>query len=347
MADTIQYGMGQIRYSNTSTYMSACNFTASSINVLVSSDNQSDVYQDVILKKNNFNFDSDKAYLLKIKIPKDLNYNNTYRIKLIAASNSSAEVLDPDTATYQMVKYINVPKETNTLNSSRVIIYPVTSEEILITEDEEIIVVPVGSLWIPEYRENYDVDYITKVAIAVDKDGAQPGDVYYNNGKYYIKGETDEIEDEEILNKNDAILSHSWTSGHSISGVDFSFIFSPRDSDETYNQIWIEMFRETYDQDIYSDGIYGRKIDLDGDIFEAEVYELENLIDSIADVDTLTHIGVYSHPNTIMSINGEEIRVGQSGYYELNNFEIKSFGIAAETDDDKFIVDYQYQTITG
>lgn len=324
MADTIQYGMGQIRYSNTSTYMSACNFTSSSINVLVSSDNQSDVYQDVILKKNNFSFDSDKAYLLKIKIPKDLNYNNTYRIKLVAASDTSATVLDPDTVTYQMVKYINVPKETNTLNSSRVIIYPVDSNEDLWTEG----------------------DYITKVAIAVDKNSAEPGDVYYNNGKYYIAGET-EVEDQEILNKNDVILNHVWTSGHSISGVDFSFIFSPRDSDETYNQIWIEMFRETYDQDIYSDGIYGRKIDLDGDIFEAEVYELENLIDSITDVDTLTHIGVYSHPNTIMSINGEEIRVGQSGYYELNNFEIKSLGIAAETDDDKFIIDYQYQTITG
>ena len=324
MADTIQYGMGQIRYNNTSTYMSACNFTSSSVNVLVSSDNQSDVYQDVILKKSNFSFDSDKAYLLKIKIPKDLNYNNTYRIKLVAASDTSATVLDPDTATYQMIKYINVPKETNTLNSSRVIIYPVDNNEDLWTEG----------------------DYITKVAIAVDKNTAEPGDVYYNNGKYYIAGET-EVEDQEILNKNDVILNHVWTSGHSISGVDFSFIFSPRDSDETYNQIWIEMFRETYDQDIYSDGIYGRKIDLDGDIFEAEVYELENLIDNIADVDTLTHVGVYSHPNTIMSINGEEIRVGQSGYYELNNFEIKSFGIAAETDDDKFIIDYQYQTITG
>lgn len=324
MADTIQYGMGQIRYNNTSTYMSACNFTSSSINVLVSSDNQSDVYQDVILKKSNFSFDSDKAYLLKIKIPKDLNYNNTYRIKLVAASDTSATVLDPDTVTYQMVKYINVPKETNTLNSSRVIIYPVDNNEDLWTEG----------------------DYITKVAIAVDKNTAELGDVYYNNGKYYIAGET-EVEDQEILNKNDVILNHVWTSGHSISGVDFSFIFSPRDSDETYNQIWIEMFRETYDQDIYSDGIYGRKIDLDGDIFEAEVYELENLIDNITDVDTLTHIGVYSHPNTIMSINGEEIRVGQSGYYELNNFEIKSFGIAAETDDDKFIIDYQYQTITG
>ena len=324
MADTIQYGMGQIRYNNTSTYMSACNFTSSSVNVLVSSDNQSDVYQDVILKKSNFSFDSNKAYLLKIKIPKDLNYNNTYRIKLVAASDTSTTVLDPDTVTYQMVKYINVPKETNTLNSSRVIIYPVDNNE---------------DLWI-------EGDYITKVAIAVDKNTAEPGDVYYNNGKYYIAGET-EVEDQEILNKNDVILNHVWTSGHSISGVDFSFIFSPRDSDETYNQIWIEMFRETYDQDIYSDGIYGRKIDLDGDIFEAEVYELENLIDNIADVDTLTHIGVYSHPNTIMSINGEEIRVGQSGYYELNNFEIKSFGIAAETDDDKFIIDYQYQTITG
>ena len=161
-----------------------------------------------------------------IKIPKDLNYNNTYRIKLVAASDTSATVLDPDTVTYQMVKYINVPKETNTLNSSRVIIYPVDNNEDLWTEG----------------------DYITKVAIAVDKNTAESGDVYYNNGKYYIAGET-EVEDQEILNKNDVILNHVWTSGHSISGVDFSFIFSPRDSDETYNQIWIEIFRETYDQD--------------------------------------------------------------------------------------------------
>ena len=46
----------------------------------------------------------------------------------------------------------------------------------------------------------------------------------------------------------------------------------------------------------------------------------------------------------VMAINGEEIRIGQSGYYELNDFEITSFGIAAETNSDNntFIMDYQY-----
>lgn len=342
MTDTIQYGMGQLRYSNTLTYMTPCNFNYTPINVLVSSDNTEDVYQDIILQKDNFNFDINTSYLLKITIPKDLNYNNTYRIKLVASSDNTISTLDPDNVTYQMLKYINVPKETGYSSSSRVVIYPVTVYDETIEIDGEQKFVPAGSPGI-----NTTGDYITKVAIAVDKNTAELGDVYYNNGKYYI---TTETEDEEILNKNDAILSHSWTSGHSSSGVDFNFIFTPRDPDSTYNQIWIEMFRESYDQDIYSDGTYGRKIDLDSNIFQAEVYELQNLIgwdQGINDIDTLNHIGVYSHPNTIMAINGEEIRVGQSGYYELNNFEITSFGIAAEDDKDKFIIDYQYQTITS
>lgn len=334
MTDTIQYGMGQVRYTNTSTYMSPCNFNYEPINVLVSSDNAQDVYQDVLLRKSGFSFDPNTSYLLKITIPKDLNYNNTYRVKMVASPNNIVSTLDPDNVTYQMLKYINVPKEIDSSNSSRVIIYPIKNN---------------GDLGI-----NEDGTYETKVAIALDKDSTPVAvnNVYFDNNRYYIYilDDNDEIVYQEIQNKNDVILNHVWTSGHSTTGVDFNFIFTPRDSDETYNQIWIEMFRESYDQDIYSDGIYGRKIDLDSNIFQVEVYELQNLIgwgNGISDVSTLTHIGVYSHPNTIMAINGEEIRVGQSGYYELNNFEITSFGIAAEDDDDKFIIDYQYQVITS
>lgn len=327
MADTIQYGMGQIRYNNSSNYMSNCNFTYNPVSVLVSSENESDVYQDIILKSNNsdFSFDPNTAYLLKIKIPKDLNYNSTYRIKLISTTDSSNTILNPDTVTYQMIKYINVPKETNSSTSSQVIIYPVDRN---------------GELWVQG-------DYIVKSAIVITDLNTEihPGDVYFENGKYYIAGNS-ESEKQEISNKSEIILNHNWITGHSSSNVEFNFILTPRSSDETYNQIWIEMFRESYDQDIYSDGFYGRKIDLESGLFEVEVYELSNLIDDISGVDTLTHIGVYSHPNTIMAINGEEIRVGQSGYYELNNFEITSFGIAANDNKDRFIVDYQYQIIT-
>lgn len=106
------------------------------------------------------------------------------------------------------------------------------------------------------------------------------------------------------------------------------------------------MYRESYDLDIYyeedEEGYYGRQID--EDYFDAQVYRLSNLVANTGQ-SSLSHIGVYSHPNLIMAINGEEIRVGQSGYYELNDFEITNLGVVANNvdDTDRFTIDYQYQ----
>ena len=45
-----------------------------------------------------------------------------------------------------------------------------------------------------------------------------------------------------------------------------------------------------------------------------------------------------------MCINGEEIKVGRSGLYEiLNGYKISFIGFIVEPDDNKyFILDYQY-----
>jgi hypothetical protein len=113
-----------------------------------------------------------------------------------------------------------------------------------------------------------------------------------------------------------------------------------------YQGILLQMVRTTnVDYDIYSDGYYGRRISLTKD--DVKVYKLKNLIaEKTGDTglpNPLTSIGVYSHPNLLMAINGEEIRVGPSGYYELNNFDITSLAIAARGDNDKFTLDYQYK----
>ena len=44
-----------------------------------------------------------------------------------------------------------------------------------------------------------------------------------------------------------------------------------------------------------------------------------------------------------MAINGEEIRIGQSGYYELNDFDITHFSMLITGNEDKFSIDYQYK----
>ena len=48
----------------------------------------------------------------------------------------------------------------------------------------------------------------------------------------------------------------------------------------------------------------------------------------------------------MMAINGSEIKIGPSGYFELQDYDIKSLGIAALAAEDKYTVDYQYQETT-
>lgn len=43
-----------------------------------------------------------------------------------------------------------------------------------------------------------------------------------------------------------------------------------------------------------------------------------------------------------MAINGEEIQIGSSGYYELNDFEVKQLCVVADGVKDMFTLDYQY-----
>lgn len=58
-------------------------------------------------------------------------------------------------------------------------------------------------------------------------------------------------------------------------------------------------------------------------------------------VNTIIKLGVQSRPGTVMCINGEEIRIGRTGFYEINSgVEINYFGFGAELKD--FIFDYVY-----
>ena len=353
MADTIKYGMGQLRYVSNSSYMIDCKFSTKAIKTSIAATNDSDSeigvesYQDVYLsagEDSNFSFAAGVPYLLHLDIPKNLSYDCIYQIKMITAPKDS--VIDNATLTYQMIKYITVPKMVGIGNTSRVILYP--------TKDKE------GTK--PGVNKKGTPPYYTKIAIAKTlNDNPAENDVIFDEptGKYYIYDGSKNDNGEpiigesvvEIKNKNDSIMEHTWaTADIKPETVGFDMIFTPRSSNVAYNGVLVQMQRSALDYDIYSDdGIYGRKIDISSDSgWNASVYRLVNLVKSISATSdfSLTNIGVYSHPNLLMAINGEEIRVGQSGYYELNDFEITSLAIAAKNDNDdkdKFTVDYQYK----
>ena len=123
----------------------------------------------------------------------------------------------------------------------------------------------------------------------------------------------------------------------------FELVLSPNDN-HTYNQIYFELNRELIDYDtLNTDGTYGRKIIFTIDNL-SEIYNVIDFLQTfIENKGVLKQIGVQGPPGLLMSINGEAIRVGRSGLYEINNGINTSFiGFIIEDDEKYFILDYQY-----
>ena len=81
---------------------------------------------------------------------------------------------------------------------------------------------------------------------------------------------------------------------------------------------------------------------------ECNCYQIENVISSIAGVNEFIKIGVQGPSGFLMCINGEEIRIGPSGIYQIKNgYKINFIGFIITAADNNssnnyFILDYQY-----
>ena len=75
-----------------------------------------------------------------------------------------------------------------------------------------------------------------------------------------------------------------------------------------------------------------------------KLIEIKNLLETSIGHSPLNKIGVQGPTGMLMIINGEPIRIGPNGIYEINNgYKIKSFGVYLSTNNPQyFILDYQY-----
>ena len=111
--------------------------------------------------------------------------------------------------------------------------------------------------------------------------------------------------------------------------------FSPNTS---CSQFTIMLQRTSED---YTKG--GRILDIvDSEIIVADIVNIMNNLST--GIHQLTKIGVQGPPGLLMCINGQPIRIGPSGIYEIkNNYKITSIGFVVFNNDSKyFILDYQY-----
>lgn len=253
----------------------------------------------------------DTDYYLYVKIPQDMNYNLTFNIKL------TKQEAQGGTEEYQFLKQITIPRGGSATNVYNVVLYEESDGSI--------------NAMIPH-------EYVQSQLNIKD-------DIYYDaaSGNYYLgNGNTTYT---PTINYNDISMTASWI--HQ-AGDYFGYaemVFRP--VEDNFSEITIEMIRTAEDYNIQSeddDGeqIYGRYIPLDS--FEYTLYSLTNLVNELNPNGSLDRIGVWSHPGLLMAVNGEEIRVGKSGLWEIDGIlPIESLGIVAVDYNDNFSIDYTYE----
>lgn len=253
----------------------------------------------------------DTDYYLYVKIPQDMNYNLTFNIKLTKQEQQGG------TEEYQFLKQITIPRGGDATNTYNVVLYETSENEVRVA-----------------------IPHIYQANTQNVKD-----DIYYDavNDRYYLgNGNTTYT---QTQNYNDIVMTASWIhqSGNYYGYAEMVF----RPVEDNFSEITIEMVRTAEDyniQEIDDTGntVYGRYIPLDS--FEYTLYTLTNLVNEINPNGTLDRIGVWSHPGLLMAVNGEEIRVGKSGLWEIDGIlPIESLGIVAVDYGDNFSIDFMYE----
>ena len=129
--------------------------------------------------------------------------------------------------------------------------------------------------------------------------------------------------------------------------VYFEVILSPN---ATYNQVLWELQRTTLDYNMLNaDDTAGRVINIVDYTYTKLIDVLTTLKSTYTGMEYLTKIGIQGPPSLLMCINREQIRIGKTGIYEINNgINITSISFVPKTSTlssdglDYFIMDFEY-----
>lgn len=278
-------------------------------------------FKDVAIKNKNGNFSTTSNYYMKLDIPRDINYDIIINVKLIQTQNDGSLV-------YQFIKQITVPKGGTANNAYDVALY--TNQAKTLPVD--------AARAIP----------LTNLPPSTGGSGAINGKLYSfgkaANKQYFVGTPAGTYE--KTTNVNSITMIASWEDTNTKLTLPFEFTFTPVAAG--FDTILLEMVRTTEDYGIQnSDGSYGRKLDVESlknsvKNNTSHIFTVKNLLSNIK--TPLQQIGIWSHPGLTMLINGEEIKIGPSGFYDLDMLPIETLGIIAKDEHDLWTLDYTYKS---
>lgn len=264
-------------------------------------------------------FIKDQDYYFKIAIPQDMNYEMNFNIKLIREDATTSETA------YQFLKNVTVSRGGSGMNVYKVVLYGY----------------PVG-------QKEQTMAAMIPLPYVAGAPGVENA-LYYNeqNKRYYLcTGGANYTQTTDI---NELSVSAIWKVEQGKNFGVFELTFRP--VQDGFTSILLEMIRTAEDYSIQHTGSagieFGRKVDITA--IQTTVYSITNLVDNMNVENDLSRIGIWGHSGLVMMINGEEIKIGPSGYYELDALPIESIGIVAPDNDfsNNFTIDYAYERATG
>ncbi len=301
--------IGQYRYSGTGAVTDIAPVVTYKSTTVGGTSTDQNSFQDVQISPSGGQFIQDQDYYLKVEIPQDMNYVMNFDIQLYKNALN--------VETYQFIKNVTVERGGGGDNAYTVVLYENLDGEI--------------QAMIP-------LEYVA---------GRQNvrNSIYFqeSTGYYFIgNGNTTYTRTD---NHNVVTILASWKHEEGEYYGIFEMTFRPIDSGFTHILLRMVRTAEDYNiQRVQDDGSteFGRKVNISK--MKVTLYSLNNLVDVISTTGQLARIGVWSHPGLMMIINGEEIRVTASGYYELDAILITSLGIVAPDNNysNFFTIDYEY-----
>lgn len=361
MARTTSYGMGQYRYNKTYDYI-----------LEYPIDNETDYgdekstreYQNVYIKLPQITTNIQqgvsmplvqygRTFYMRLTIPQNNQFDMKINLKLCPESGNG-----PDITRFQQIKQLTVPKTPNPDDDiySNIVLFETLENP--------------RQLKVQLWDENHNY-----------RDRESSATTIYHQGDLYLEKNNKDEEEYRyctqstssitefldthsiLMDDNKAIftLPQTWKMRDTTSAtVTFDFVFSPKyNLAEGYSYLLLEIDREEayqrtiqYIDDDDGETYYGTRIDKED--VELKLWSVSNLLQYggtgqaqiQSGTTSLTHIGVWGHPGQILDINGEEIHIGQNGFYELNDFTINELGVVVtDPEKDKFTIDYEYKII--
>lgn len=310
MADNVSYGIGQYRFHNSAACIEEVGFSGDGpqyVSPPGSSSAMNSAYSDVCVKLEDGRFGSGKDYHLELAIPREIGFSHTVNVWLGNSSSPNGKI--------QPIRQIIIPPAA--ITGDKVHYVAIYSDS---QSSEAQGPIEIKPSWL--VREN---GIVTGIRLSDDESSR----IY----RYFNYG----------------ILNESWRGGNTLDDTVATFEMVFRPLVDEFDCIYLTLERTSDDYRVIStddDGMtrIGHIISIDPDKgFKIALHEMKQLNNGVIPHRALSRIGVWSRPGLMMAINGEEIRVGQSGYYELDAIPVTSISVFAQDfANDNFSIDYQY-----